>query len=903
VTLAPSTRLGPYEIVGPLGAGGMGEVYRARDTKLNREVALKVLPEMFAVDYERVARFTREAQTLASLNHPNIAQIHGLADFPAEAGTHIGALVMELVDGEDLSALIARGPIPVTDALPIARQIADALEAAHELGIVHRDLKPANVKVRRDGTVKVLDFGLAKAMDLSAPDLKVGPTPAMNSPTFTSPATQLGVILGTAAYMAPEQAKGKAVDKRADIWAFGVVVFEMLTGRRAFKGDDTSDVLAAVLRQDIDWTALPTDTPPRMRRLLERCLERDPRTRLRDIGEARVEIAKIEGGDAGAAGARPADTWRGRLGWMTSAVLAAALSAAVWITWKDRDRNVAPARAMRLVFDPPPQIAFDAGLADAVVVSPDGRHVVFTGRSQDGKRQLFVQALDSADAKPLPGTEDPVTPFWSSDGRSIGFGSKGKLRRVEVAGGWPQVLANAPRLVGGSWNGDGTILFVPDFNSGVMQTSSTGADPKFITSIKPGEAGHRSPAFLPGGRRFSYIGGPTGERAVWLASLDNETPRRLTAGTEARYAPPGWLLLVQEGTLVAQAFDATRAVLTGDPLPVGGAGASESDIPLSVSDTGILVLKQAFTPEYQLSWFDREGKKLGDVGSPVRVALSISPRLSPDETRVVLQNREPANERRGIWVHDLARGISTRLSQRLGQYPQWSPDGSRVAWLTRDDAGTIGIYETRANGVGDQSLLLPIGPGAGGTTFPTDWSSDGRFILYYARSDKTRIDIWAMPLFGDRKPYLVLASDNDEHQGQLSADGHWLAYRSDGDGSYEIYIRSFTADGKVGSERRRISTGGGSQPRFRRDGRELFYLADDGWMMSVPLTSTAERFDAGAPKRLFKARMLTRGFEPQFEYDVTRDGQRFLIGNILDGPHGSPPRPLVVLNWAAEMKK
>ena len=472
--------LGRYRVQGKLGEGGMGEVYRARDARLDRDVAIKVLPELLASDAERVARFEREAKTLAALNHPNIAHIYQIE----HAGTSL-ALVMELVEGEDLSQRISRGPVPVDEALAIARQTADALEAAHEQGIIHRDLKPANIKVRPDGTVKVLDFGLAKAMDpidAGRPD---------QSPTLTARATQMGTILGTAAYMAPEQARGKPVDKRADIWAFGVVLYEMLTGTRAFGGEDTSDVLAAVLRQEIDWKSLPAETPPRLRRLLERCLERDARTRLRDIGEARVEIAKIESGDTGGfAGGAPsaaisADAWRNRLGWITSAVLAMALVSAGWMLWTDRNRNSSPpARPVRLVFDPPANLSFDGGLADSIAVSPDGRSLVFTGRSPDGQRQLWTQALDSGETKALPGTEDPLMPFWSPDGRSIGFGSKGKLRRVDLAGGRPQVIANAPRLNGGAWNRDGTILFVPDFNSGVAQVSANGGDVKTISDAR-----------------------------------------------------------------------------------------------------------------------------------------------------------------------------------------------------------------------------------------------------------------------------------------------------------------------------------------------------------------------------------------------------------------------------------
>ena len=903
--LSVGTRLGPYEIASPLGAGGMGEVYRARDTQLNRNVAIKVLPELFALDAERLARFTREAQTLGALNHPNIAQIYGLE---SSAGS-TRALVMELVEGEDLSVIIARGPIPLDDALPIARQIVDALEAAHELGIIHRDLKPANIKVRHDGTVKVLDFGLAKAMDPAGSSS----ADALQSPTLTARATQMGLIIGTAAYMPPEQAKGKAVDKRADIWSFGVVLYEMLTGRRAFGGDDISDVLAAVLRQEIDWAPLPPDTPPRLRRLLERCLERDPKSRLRDIGEARVELAKIEPGapdiaqGPASSGVAPRRRIREAIAWGVAGA-AIVTSGAVVVIYVQR-ANAPSSPVVRLAFVPPGGLTFDSGLADVVTISPDGRLVAFTGRSTDGKRQLYVRPLAGTEARLLPGTEDPVKPFWSPDSRSIGFGAQGKLKRVEIGGGAPTTLADAARLNGGAWNSSGVILFVADYNSGIMQVSDKGGAVKKVTEpvVAAQETFHRDPAFLPDGRHFLFVGGRTASPQIRLGSVDGSGAKTLLDGAFARFVGPDHLLIERSGTLFAISFDTGRLELTGDPVPViqpsdMSENAPIGDLRFSVSDNGILVWKHAWAPDCQLLWFDRQGRSIGTVGSPLRLAVTMAPRLSPDGTRVVIQNRLADDNRRGIWVVDLERDLPTRLTSNFGQYPQWSPDGRQVAWIQGVD-GVIGIYKKAATGLGNLELLVKSGTGAGGTTFPNDWSRDGRFLLYHARGEKTRVDVWAAPLFGDRKPHPVLNTEFDEGQAQLSSDGRWLAYRSDASGTYEIYVQSFTTTGQAGSERVRISTTGGSQPRFRPDGRELFYLSADSRLMAVAITTTGASFTHDDPKALFRTRTLPPGTEAQFEYDVSRDGQRFLIGTVLDGPHAAPPPPTIVLNWSGELKR
>jgi serine/threonine protein kinase/Tol biopolymer transport system component len=902
LALTAGTSLGPYEIVVAIGAGGMGEVYRARDTKLNRDVALKILPSAFTNDVERLARFNREAQVLASLNHPNIAAIYGFEDSGA---TH--ALVMELVEGEDLSAHIARNALPLAEALPIAKQIAEALEAAHEQGIVHRDLKPANIKVRADGTVKVLDFGLAKAIDpASSSNGEV-----MNSPTMTARATQLGMIIGTAAYMSPEQAKGKPVDKRADIWAFGVVLFEMLSGRRLFVGEDVSDVLAAVLRQDIEWAALPTNTPARLRRVLERCLDRDVKTRLRDIGEARVELTGIASrapDDAAASGGTPR-SGRPSMIALTAGGLAILATGALADRYFLRNPTPPPSTEVRLALVPPVGLTFEAGRLDTVIVSPNGRQLAFSARSADGKRQLYVRALDGVDAKLLPGTQEPIKPFWSADSKSIAFGAQGKLKRVDISGGQPAIIADAPRLNGGAWNRVGAIIFSPDYNAGILQVSDRGGATKVVTmpDASRQEVALADPAFLPDDVHFLFSGGAPGKQEVRVGSLSSSQTTVVVEGGRAQFVSPNRIVFERAGRLMTGTFDPQRLLL-GDDLAAAmtddDGSTNRGDTTFSVSDTGVLVRKNGFAPDYQLVWFDRQGRSLGTVGAPTQggAGEALAPRISPDGARVAIQRRGASDDQHGLWVIDLLHGLPTRVSSALGQYPLWSPDGRQLVWLQNVN-GAAGLYRVAANGLGSAELLLKIGSEAGGTTFPNDWSTDGRFILYHTRGVKTRIDLWALPLFGDRKPYPVLNTEFDEGPGVLSPDGRWLAYRSDVSGTYEIYVQSFTADGHAGSERVRISTNGGSQPRFRPDGRELFYLADDGRLMAVPITAQGATFEHGEPKALFKTRTFPPIVEVRYEYDVTRDGQRFLMGTILDGPRATPPAPTILINWLAGLQR
>jgi serine/threonine protein kinase/Tol biopolymer transport system component len=887
--LRAGTRFGPYDIVAPIGAGGMGEVFRARDARLNREVAIKLLPIAFARDSDRVARFRREAQLVAALNHPNIAAIHGVE----EDGDTL-ALALELVEGEDLAQRLRRGLIPIDEVIAIARQIAEGLEAAHEKGIVHRDLKPANIKLKDDGTVKILDFGLARSDDEETAGSEESFT---NSPTMARGLTGDGVILGTAAYMSPEQARGKTVDKRSDIWAFGVVLHEMLTGKQMFRGETVSDTLAAVLRQDIDLGALPEGTPPALRHLLERSLERDPKRRLRDIGEARVALERplVEA----APDVTPA-RHSGHLAWGVAALLAVAVAAlAAMQFW----REPASRRPLRFTFEPPPGVAFDSGQNDFFTISPDGRTLAFTGRTPDGRRQLWVRPLDSLDARPLPDTDDALEPFWSPDSRSIAFGSKGKLKRVDLAGGRAATVADAPRLVGGSWSGRGMILFTPDWNSVLHRVEATGGEARPASQFDSAarETAQVQPSFLDDGTNYVYASRRDGTAHIVAASIDRPERKVLLAGVPvARYAS-GWLFYPRDGEQWAQRLDSRKLELTGEPVKLSTSGvelASASEIaPPAASDDGVVVWRRIYRPDYQLLWFDRSGNRLGAVAPPIRVALTMAPRLSPDGTRVAIQNRDSESDRIGIWVYDLRTGVPTRLSSTLSQFPQWSPDGTKVAWVFQRQ-GVVGIYERAADGSSAEKLVHQSGDQR--TTFPADWSRDGRFMLYWSRSPNTRVDAWMLPLSGERKPVPLLVSEFEETGAQLSPDGRWVAYRSDVSGTYEIYLQSVNPDGTGGGQKVRVTESGGTQPRFRGDGRELFYIANDGQMMSVSLEQEGPTLRVSTPKALFRTQVLPPGAAASFEYDVTTDGQRFLVGTILDGPNAKPPSPVIVADWQNE---
>ncbi len=884
--LASGQSLNQYRILAPLGAGGMGEVWLAEDTRLKRKIALKLLPAQFTNDADRVRRFEQEALAVSALNHPNILTIYEIG----ESDRH-HFLVTEFIEGQTLRQQMNDGRLPVRAVLNVATQIVSALAAAHAAGIIHRDIKPENIMVRPDGVTKVLDFGLAKLSEPRAPTV---------DPAEKKASTESGVVMGTIGYMSPEQVRGQKVDHRSDIFAVGVILYEMLSGQRAFTGDSAVEVMNAILKEEPPELAeTNAKISPALDKIVRRCLEKNPERRFHsahDLGFALEALSAPSSSNAAAVQTPDArlakrSSWRERVAWLAAGVLAL-IALALGVTYFNRPAS--DARVVRLAFAPPESLAFDNGLNDYVVVSPDGQKLVFTGRSADGKRQLWVRLLDAGEATPMPGTDDPVNPFWSPDNRSIGFGSQGKLKRIDLAGGRPQTLCDAPNFRGGTWSRAGVIIFTPNVGSGLFQVPATGGEPKSVISPDPArrEFAYLTPYFLPDGRHFVYrVEGMDGENGVFVGSLDSkEVKQLLTDGTSAIYAAPGWLLFTRNGAVLAQAFDPVGLELKDEAVPLTRPTniANVAGVPFSASETGVLVWQGNRQREYRLVWFDREGKQGGTVGAPIKVERGQAPRLSPDGKRVAIQRIEPEARNSDIWVIELVRNLPTRLTSdpAYDQFPIWSPDGSRVVFQTNRGSVT-GLYQKAASGAGPEELLL------NGGGFPTEWSADERFILYSRIGEKTRWDVWALPLTGSRQPYPLINTEFAERQAQLSPKGRWLVYVSDESGSNEVYLQPFSVEGKLGGDKMRISSNGGDHPRFRRDGQELFYVAADGQMMAVKINGS--RFET--PRALFKTRMLT-GIQAGIEYDVTVDGQRFLIGTVV----GEPAPVNVILNWTAGLK-
>jgi eukaryotic-like serine/threonine-protein kinase len=827
------TRLAHYEITSHLGSGGMGDVYQATDSKLGRSVAIKFLPEAFSHDSERVARFEREARVLASLNHSNIAAIFGLE----ESGDR-KFLVMELVDGETLAQRLKRGPIPLDESLEIAKQICQALESAHENGIIHRDLKPANVKITPDGKVKVLDFGLAKAFENEPANAALS-----NSPTLSMAATNAGMILGTAAYMSPEQAKGRAVDKRTDIFAFGCVLYEMLTGRPAFEGDDVTEILGRVVTAEPDWSRLPAAVPNRIRELLRFCLQKDAKKRRHDVADVRLDIEQASGEPVTA---RPASApaRSSRLTWvaLTPAVIiivALAIPAARYL------RETSPLETRVDIVTPATTDPISFAL------SPDGRQIVFVA-SADGASRLWLRPLDKVTAQPLAGTEGASFPFWSPDSRSVGFFADGKLKRVDLAGGSPQTITNAPNR-GGAWSPDGVILFTPTTASPLFRIPASGGDAVSVTTLEK-QTTHRFPQFLPGGRQFLFyaVGAPE-TSGIYLGSLDGQDTKRLTAADAAGvYDLAGWLLFIRGGTLLAQNLDLTRRELTGDPVTVADPVAIDGTAvasAVSVSAAGLVAYRSGGANRRQLTWFDRTGEGLGTVDAPDENSLT-APHLSPDGRRVAVHRTVQGNQ--DIWLLDADRTTRLTFDASSEQFPIWSPDGSRIAFRS-NRKGHYDLYQKPSSGAGSEELLVESAQEKNAS----DWSADGRFVLYHSIDPQTSRDIWVLPLEGNRKPFVFLKTNFDERDGQFSADGRWVAYMSNESGRYEIYVRPFPgpsspsgADGRGGGQWQ-VSTAGGMYPRWGPGGKELDYIAPDGTLMAAPIAVNGVNLEPGRPVRCF----------------------------------------------------
>ena len=896
LVLTPGTRLGLYEIVGALGAGGMGEVYRAHDTKLNRDVALKVVPDAFANDPERMARFTREAQTLAALNHPNIAHIHGL-----EESGNVRALVMELVEGEDLSQRIARGAVPIDEALPVAKQIAEALEAAHEQGIIHRDLKPANIKVSKDGTVKVLDFGLAK---LVGPALAVGASDAnaAATPTATSPVmlTSAGIVLGTAAYMAPEQARGRAADRRADVWAYGCVLYEMLTATTPFAGKTLTEILAAVIHTEPDWSRVPGSTPQPVRLLLRRCLQKDPRKRLQAIGDARVTIEEILS-DAVPAGAvparpRPSKWW---LAWGAAGVLTGAAIAG--LVARQMTSSAEPPRPVtRFVITLPPgqQLADDS----ALTLSSDGSQLAYVAMDEpNGNSQIFLRAMDGVDARPIAGTEGASDPFFSPDGQWLGFFAGGSLKKVPLKGGLAERLADITNPRGGAWIDEHTIIFA-SYLSTLLRVSDDGGTPQPVTRFEPGETGHMSPRPLPGGKAVLFSTASTRMGAIAVQRIDTGMRQDL-AQTQGDGAPDylgsGYLTYAQAGNLMVAPFDSGRN-RTGTAIT-----AVPNVLQYSVSATGSLAYvsgRPPAAPETRLVWVSRNGTEQS-VGAPPR--FYNQPRLSPDGRRIAVDVIEAA-DRMQVWLYDLARDTFSRFTfDGINRHAVWAPDGKRLAFMSNRD-GRQQIFWKLADGNGDAERLTDGGATAAPDVLniPYSWSRDGRLLTFARLAPAAAAELCVLPLGDDstthsgRTAQVFRRTRAADGAPQLSPDGRWMAYASEESGRREIYVQAYPGPGG----RWQISSDGGNEPLWSANGHDLFYRSGDR-MMDVDISTEGE-FVAGKPRQLFEGSYaLAGGGYVRANYDVSPDGQRFLMLK----PVQHKPAPLtqinVVLNWSDELKR
>jgi serine/threonine-protein kinase len=897
LSLTPGTRLGAYEILTLIGSGGMGEVYRATDTKLHRDVAIKVLPSEVAADPDRLARFEREAQVLASLNHPNIAHIHGVDE---SAG--VPALIMELVEGPTLANRIAKGPIPLDEALPIAKQIAEALEAAHDQGIIHRDLKPANIKVRPDGIVKVLDFGLAKALD----PIPTGPGLATLSPTLSIHATQAGIILGTAAYMAPEQVRGTAVDKRADIWAFGAVLYEMLTGRRAFDGNDISTTLASVLKTEPDWQLLPTTTPTGLRRLLVRCLKKDPKERLQAIGDARVEIADLLSGVAETTTGTPLaparSVWR-RAFEVGIAVFLTALGTGA-IVWFAARLPIARPGVSRFAIVPPSAAALSInGISRDLTITPDGSRLVYVGANAT---TLFVRPLDQLEPTPLVRGAALRDPFVSPNSEWVGFfDGPTTLKKVAITGG-PSIevarLDSSGAERGAIWTPGGMIIFATS-TAGLQGVSADGGTPAVLThpDRARGEASHLWPELLPGGRAILYtVTAGTGASIALLDLRSGRTTIVFRGGSHAQYVPSGYLVYATAGTLRAVGFDLNRMIATGPSTLVVPKVVTSSwgavEAALAPDGTLAYVAGAGSGVGRTLIWVDRLGRETA-IGAPPRGYLQ--PRISPDGTRIAVAASD------GLWIWDLSRATLTRLTADSAtvEGPLWISKDRLVFLSFR--GGPRGLFSQSADGSGSIEQLIE-GPNA---PVATGVSPDGSvLVLTGAKRSDTRtgfnFDVVAMPLGGSRQVRPLLDTPYDELNGMISPDGRWLTYQGNDSGTIEVYVRPYPA---VNSGRWQVSTDGGFQPLWARDGRELFYLATDGALMRVSV-GNGLTWAPSPPTKVFERRYFVGsglvGGNPFRNYDVSADGQRFLMmKSAASDATDAPPQIVVVQHVDEELKR
>ncbi|MDA2927154.1 protein kinase [Acidobacteria bacterium AH-259-G07] len=873
--LASGTRLGPYEIVSLLGAGGMGEVYRARDTRLDRTVAIKVLPSEISAQEDLRQRFEREARVISSLNHPHICVLH---DVGRQDG--VDYLVMEYLEGETLAKRLTKGPLPLEQVLEYAAQTADALDKAHRQGVVHRDLKPANIMLTKSG-VKLLDFGLAK---LRPPEAAVGGLTAL--PTEQKSLTAEGTILGTLQYMAPEQLEGEEADARTDIFALGALIYEMATAKKAFEGKSQASLIAKILGSDpAPMTTMQPMTPPALDRAMQNCLAKEPDERWQTAHDVLLELKWIA--EAGSQVGIPAPVVARRKSreWLMRALMAVLFLVALGLAVVHFGEVLEEKHGTRFLVSPGEEIDFRPW--DLPVISPDGRLLAFTGASE-GKELLWVRPMDSLGAQPLPGTEEAYSPFWSPDSRFIGFFAGGKLKKVEASGGPVLTLCDAPSSRGGTWNGNGVIVFAPTPTDGLYRVPESGGEATPVTTLEKsaGERTHRWPHFLPDGHHFLYAvdAEQSGQSGIYLGSLDSkEVTRLLDDYSSPGYTPPGYLLFVRQGTLMAQPFDTKDLTITNQAFPVAEQQVGFLLGRFSASQNGALAYFASTSANSQLVWFDRQGKQLGRVGEPGEYVQIV---LSPDEKRVAVALVDPQSGNADIWLVELSSSIFSRFTfdpSRDGD-PVWSPDGRQLVFQSARK-GRPDLFQKLVGG-GQEEVLFESNE----NKYPEDWSSDGRFIVFISINGRT---VHALPLSGDQEPMRVLETPFDKDEFHFSPDGRWIAYNSDESGRWEVYVASFPDF----TEKRQVSNSGGVQALWRKDGKELFYLGLDGKLRAVAVKAGSS-LETGIPQVLFETKVRVSPIWDQ--YCVTGDGQRFLINE----PAEDVSSPItVVLNWTAELNQ
>jgi serine/threonine protein kinase len=878
------TKLGRYEIRSKIGEGGMGEVYRARDEKLNRDVAIKVLPASLGDNHDRLQRFEQEAQAAGTLNHPNILAVYDI-------GMHDGApyVVSELLEGESFRDLLTHRRPSTRKAIDYAIQVARGLAAAHEKGIIHRDIKPDNLFLTNDERVKILDFGLAK---LSQPSNEAtGQTDIATRKVHTNP----GTVMGTAGYMSPEQVRAGAIDHRADIFSFGAVLYEMLSGRRAFQGASAIETLNAILKEEpSELSSINPVIAPALERVVWHCLEKSPERRFQSASDVAFALESLSGVTShpsqqsvvGVNTIPAARTWtRERLIWLgvSALLLIAAVSFAVAYFSRERGNP----RAVRLALATPDNTTLPA----SVTLSPDGQRVVFVATGADGKRLLWQRSLDSLTPQPLPGTDDAASPFWSPDSRLIGYFANGKLLKIEASGGRPQTLCDADQNRGGAWNRDGVILFAGA--DGLHRVSAQGGTPALATKVSPKEEAHRWPFFLPDGRHFVFLAdaGTTEDHHIRVGSLDSQDSQILFgAVSRVAYAPPGYLLYVNQGALITVPFDAGSLKVTGEPITVAERVAEvgeNHEFDFSVAEDGTLAY-QSGSVTSQFTWFDRTGKKLESFGEPTESDYLA---MSPDGQHAAAGLLDADGRPSDVWLYDLARGTTSRLtfdSEGDGT-PLWSPDGTRIVFgSNRAGSGVVDLYEKAASGAGDEQLLLK----SNAAKYATSWSRDGQYILFENWAPRENGGIWLLTRSSKEAKPLLQTTAFTQGQGQFSPDGRFVAYGSNESGRAEVYVQRFPTS----TDKWQISTGGGIQPLWRGDGKELFYLTAERKLMSVDIKSEP-KFESSIPRELFQGRMKA-GFG--YSYAVTPDGQRFLISAPVEAGASAPMT--IVLNWTASLK-